>query len=110
MAGKMISGLVCLLCGSAFFLCSLMGSKDTPLAFFSGDETLKDKVADIAGYNRVMKRTYILHACIYWAAAFAAFWSSAIAIVILLVNMSVGTFVIYRIYQKALLRYGKNME
>ncbi|MGM9940664.1 MAG: hypothetical protein ACI32N_01580 [Bulleidia sp.] len=104
---KMILGLVCLLCGSAFFLCSMMGSPDTPLAFFSGDDTLKDKLNDIPGYNHVMKRAYVIHACVYWAAAITAFWNSSAAIVILIGNMAVGTAVLYMVYRKTLTRYGK---
>ena len=82
MVGKIIALVSCLLCAVPFLIISIY-NKDSkePINFWSGDTSLKEKVADIKGYNKEMALLYLCFDC------------------------TLGIFLMYRVYKKILKRY-----
>ena len=61
MVAKIICFFSCCLCAYSFFAMSVGGADRTdPINFFSGDESLKDKIKDLRNYNAEMSRMYKL--------------------------------------------------
>ena len=99
-----IVGLVSfLLCAVPFLIFACFGkNSSTPLCFWAGDNSLKDKVTDLTQYNQRMAKVY--GRC---AAAFlidAAVWLVAreAAMLLLGAECTVGFYVVYRAYKKIL--------
>ncbi len=107
MLGRFIGFFCCLLCALPFFYLSWEGKqKDAaPLAFWSGDDTLKDKVKDIPAYNAEMSRLFLCTACLFSAAA--AFWllHPLTGITALIVVLVFCTFVLHKAYILLLKKY-----
>lgn len=97
----------CLLCAFPFFVVGHY-QKDSkePIAFWSGDRTLKDKVKNIQGYNRDISKLYIK---IFWVFVCTGilcviyFWAG---IVCLCIECTVGIYVAWRMYKNILSRHG----
>ena len=108
MAERMIGALCCLLCAVPFFaLPRIKIENGEPINFWSGDETLKEKIADIEGYNRAMARVFRRYALAFLAAALAFALYPIAGAVLLCINCSVSVWLFYRAYKKNLNRYSK---
>ena len=107
MVGKFVCFFCCLMIAFAFFAMGVGGKDRTdPINYFSGDETLKDKVNDLKSYNAEMSRMYK-----YWALSWifvgASFFPLSIpaGVVVLIIALGVGTIVTYRAYKNILKKY-----
>ena len=107
MPGRIIGCFACLLCALPFFYLAWEGKqKDaSPLAFWAGDNSLKDKIKDIPAYNAEMSRLYQIVA---WAFALAGllcliFPPAGIGLVIL--ESTAGIYPVWRAYKSILAKY-----
>ena len=104
--GQVIYCFCCLTCAFAFILIPLL-NKETkePISFWSCDASLKDKVKDVENYNKEMTKLYLCYGSCYVVAALIVFISFTISVVILSVSMTIGIFVVYKIYKRILNKY-----
>lgn len=103
---RIIGALVSLLCAAPFYALAL-GRSDphTPIPFWSGDDTLRDKLGDIPAYNREMAALYTRFAGVLLAdALIAAVWPGA-GFMLLIAELAVGLFLIHRRYRALLAKY-----
>ena len=103
---RIIGALVSLLCAAPFYALA-MGRDDprTPIPFWSGDDTLRDKLGDIPAYNREMAALYTRFAGVLLAnALIAGVWPGA-SFVLLIAELAVGLFLIHRRYRALLAKY-----
>ena len=106
MAGKIISCFCCLLCAGAFFLIPLgFASDSTPINFWSGDTTLKEKIRDIPAYNREMRRLYRAYGASFLLTGAGCLFAPALALALGIFNCTAGIFLLYRGYKAALRRH-----
>jgi hypothetical protein len=108
MVEKLIVGLCGILCAVPFLFMSLFGRNGNyPLNFWSGDDSLEEKVADVKAYNRSMSLMYLVYGIILLVTACLAFWNIFVVIGLWCLEFSVGIYVLYRLYKKFLKQYGK---
>ena len=108
MAEKIIMILCCMLCGLPFWLLAAVGRKGKePLNFWSGDDRLKAKIADVAAYNHAMGKMYFVYGSLFILAAVLAVFSMVAAVVLLILNCTLGLFLIYKGYGRIVRRCGK---
>ena len=104
---RIIGALVSLLCATPFYALAL-GRSDprNPIPFWSGDDDrLRDKLSDIPAYNREMAALYTRFAGVLLAnALIAGVWPGA-SFVLLIAELAVGLFLIYRRYRALLAKY-----
>lgn len=106
MAGKIIGFICCFMCGIPFGAIAAYNkdSKD-PISFWSGDRSLKDKVKDVANYNREMAVVYKIYAVAYVLAAVGFLFHPIAGVAVLVADCTVGIFLVYRAYKKILSKY-----
>lgn len=108
MAERIIGVLCCLLCAFPFFAIPMIKlDSGDPINFWSGDESLKEKLGDIEGYNREMARVFRCYALAFLAAALAFALYPIAGAVLLCINCSVSVWLFYRAYKKILSKYSK---
>lgn len=106
MIGRIIGAFSCLLCAFPFFLIPRYSKEsNTPIAFWSGDSTLKEKVTDVPKYNAEMASLYQKYAISFLISAIAFAVAPEVGIVLLCLNCTVGIYLLYRCYKKILARY-----
>ena len=111
MAEKIIMILCCVLCGLPFWLLATVGRKGKePLNFWSGDDRLKAKIEDVAAYNHAMGKMYFVYGSLFILAAVLAVFSMAAAVVLLILNCTLGLFLIYKGYGRILRRFEINKK
>ena len=99
----MIGFASCLLCALPFFIIGVFDkNSSTPISFWSGDQTLEDKVLYVAEYNRRMGKVFVKWGTGFLAAGLCCFISLAAGIGMLCVICSFGTYAAYKSYQKIL--------
>ena len=106
MFSRILGALVGLLCAAPFYALA-MGRDDprNPIPFWSGDDTLRDKLGDIPAYNREMAALYTRFAGALLAdALIAAVWPGA-GFMLLIAILAAGLFLIYRRYKTLLKKY-----
>ncbi len=103
---RILGALVSLLCAAPFYALA-MGRDDpcNPIPFWSGDDTLRDKLSDIPAYNREMAALYTRFAGVLLAnALIAGVWPGA-SFMLLIAILAVGLFLIHRRYKALLAKY-----
>ena len=107
MLGRFIGFFCCMLCALPFFYLSWEGKqKDSePLAFRSGDDSLKSKIKDIPAYNTEMSRLYYYTALAFSAAALLCLIHPITGIVTVCIESTVGIFAMYKVYSRILKKY-----
>ena len=106
MAGRIIGCFCCLLCAFPFFMMDYLGKmRRDPLSFWSGDDSLKDKVRDVQSYNREMGILYRRYGLCYAAAAVCFLVIPVLGVGILLTSCTVGIYLVYRRYKSILEKY-----
>ena len=106
MAGKIIGAFCCLLCAAPFFAIAALGEKgQEPLHFWNGDTSLNGKVRDVPAYNRKMASLYRKYAVSFLLAGIILLASPPAGAVFLLLNSSIGIYILFRRYQNILARY-----
>ena len=108
MAEKVIIFMCAVLCAVPFFLIGYLNrNSDEPIAFFSGDTTLKNRIADVKAYNRVMAKLYCTYAIIVLITGLISFINPGVAIVMLLIECTLGLLFLYFKYKNLLEKYRK---
>ena len=105
MAGRIISFISYLLCAVPFWvIAKYQVNSKSPISFWSGDPSLKDKVKDIPAYNREMAKVYTIYGWAYFAAAVGGAIHPIAGVAILVLDMA-AILLVYRAYKKILRKY-----
>ncbi len=106
MVGRIIGLISCLLCSVPFFIISTY-DKDSrePITFWSGDESLKKKVINVSEYNKEMANLYKKCAIAFVIAGIGFLLVPAAGIILILLECTVGIYVVYKKYKDILGRY-----
>lgn len=106
MAGKLIFCIACAITGTAFILQVNTASDDNPLNFWAGEnERLKRMLKDISSYNMEMKKLYQYYSSVFYIAAVVSLFSVMAGGTVLMLNSTVGLFIVYLLYKKILKKY-----
>ena len=76
-----------------------------PLTFWAGDKSLKEKVKDIQGYNNEISKLYIKCALVFVATGIVCLIYFGFGIICVLLESTLGIYVVWRIYKNILLRH-----
>ena len=107
MVGKFICFFCCLMCAFAFYAMGFGGKERTdPINYFSGDESLKDKVKDLKNYNAEMARMYRYWG-LCWVVVGVLYFPLPISggVAVMIIALGIETIVTYRVYKKILKKY-----
>lgn len=106
MAGRIISFICYLFCAVPFWVIATYNkdSKD-PISFWSGDNSLKEKVKNVAAYNREMAALYNKYAWTFAAAAVGGAVHPLLGAIMMALSCTIGIFLVYRVYKKILQKY-----
>lgn len=97
MAEGVILALCAFLTAAPFFALSLQRDDPSdPIPFFSGDDSLKKSLSDIAAYNLEMAILYRRYAICLVCTALLALLSPLLALILLGLTISLGLFIVYR--------------
>lgn len=106
MVERFIGLIACILCAIPFFIISKYDkTSQTPIPFWSGDTSLKNKLKDIKGYNEQMAKLYGKCALAFVITGVCFFFLEALGIALLIFDCSVGIYIVYRCYKKILARF-----
>lgn len=107
MPGRIIGCFCCILCALPFFYLAWEGKQKNaaPLAFWSGDNSLKDKVKDIPAYNAEMSRLYNRYAAAFILAGVFCLIFPPVGVGLILLNCTVGIYAFFRAYRSVLQKY-----
>lgn len=106
MAGRIVGLITCLLCAVPFLIIAVFDrGSSTPISFWSGDKSLKEKVHNIADYNKEMADLYKKCAIAFGIAGAGWFIHFILGIIILLLECTVGIYFVYKKYKNILKKY-----
>lgn len=105
MVGRIIGFICCALCAVPFLFVKEFNNKKFPISFWSGDNSLKDKVKNIEAYNKEMSSLYIVYGSLFLVAGFLMLFDYIIGIIFLCVCCTCGIYIVYLIYKKILKKY-----
>ena len=106
MAGRIICFICFLLCAVPFWtIAAYNKSSKDPISFWSGDQSLKDKVKNVAAYNREMAAMYNKYAWTFAVAAVSGAVHPLAGAVIMVLSCTIGIVLVYRGYKKILKKY-----
>lgn len=106
MVGRIIFCICCILCFLPFYFITFLSS-DGPISFWTGDESLKDKVIHVKEYNCEMVKLYKVYAIGFLVSAFLVFIDIRIALLILILQCTTHIYWVYKKYKKILEKYSK---
>lgn len=106
MAGQIIGCISCVLCALPFLLIARYQPRSgEPIAFWSGDESLRDRVRDLPAYNRAMSRLFRrLGLSFLFSGMMMLVWDLA-GLILLGLTCTVGIYLVWRGYRRALAAY-----
>lgn len=106
MAGRIISCICYFLCAVPFWVIAKYNknSKD-PISFWTGDTSLKNIVKNVPAYNGEMAALYNKYAWAFAAAAVGGLPHPLVGLGILVLDCTVGIFLVHRAYKKILEKY-----
>ena len=106
MAGKIIMWVVSFGCASLFYGIGVYAKKlEKPMWFWSGVEVDASKISDIKQYNKENGIMWQLYSLWYWAMGVAEIWSSAAALIFLVLGCTVGMVILVCSYQRIYKKY-----
>lgn len=106
MVGRMIGMISCLLCALPFWVIAKYNrDSDEPISFWSGDTSLRDRVLQVADYNREMAALYRKYALSWVIAAVLFLVHPLVGVTLCMLCCTVGIYLVYRAYKKILNRY-----
>lgn len=106
MAGRIVGLIACLLCAVPFLIIGVYDREsNTPISFWSGDKSLMEKVHNVAGYNKEMADLYKKCAIAFVAAGVGCLIHLILGIAIILLECTVGIYVVYKRYKVILRKY-----
>lgn len=105
-----MEGIICLIsCLMCAFPLFVMGyynkNSKEPIIFWAGDKSLKEKVKNIKEYNLEMARLYMNCALAFVITGVVCLLFVWAGIVLILLECTVGIYVVWRLYKKILSRY-----
>ena len=104
--GQIIYCFCCLACALAFILIPYLNKEtNEPIGFWSGDTSLKDKVNDVKEYNKEMSKLYMYYGLCYVVISLLVFISFTVSVILLIFGMTIGIFIVYKIYKRILNKY-----
>ena len=105
-AGRIIGLISCLMCAIPFWVISVYNRDDhEPIAFWSGDTSLKDRVKNVKDYNREMAALYRKCAIAAMASGIAFLILPMLGTIAICLGCTAGLYWMYRCYKKILNRY-----
>jgi len=110
MGGVIMEGIVglacCILCAFPLFVVGHYNKNSRePLPFWGGDKSLKEKVRDIQGYNNEISKLYRKCAWAFVATGILCLIYFWFGIICLLLESTLGIYVVWKIYKNILVRY-----
>lgn len=100
---RIIGFASCLLCALPFFIIGAFDkNSSTPIPFWSGDASLKDKVENLSEYNQRMSKVYLRWGMGFLAAGACCLISVWVGMVMLLADCTAGTYLAYKCYKQIL--------
>lgn len=95
-----------LFCTLLFFFLTFIGEKyGKPICFWGGAKSLEDVVKDIPCYNADMSILYRVWAAAWVITAVISLFLSDIGLVLVIANISIGVYIVYRFYKRILSKY-----
>lgn len=106
MIGRIIGLISLIMCAVPFFIIAQCDKRSkTPINFWAGDNTLKDKVKDVENYNKEMAALYQKCAIAFLVCGLAFAIFPVAGIVLLVLVCTVGIYVVYKNYKKILSKF-----
>ena len=101
MEGALIGCIVYFGCAFLFYGIGIYAAKSKKtMWFWSGAEVDPTTITDVGAYNRENARMWKLYSLWYIAAGLAAIWNTIVAVVLLVLNCSVGIALLVASYNK----------
>lgn len=102
-AGRFLALIACVMCSLPFFIISRY-EKDsmTPITFWAGDKSLKDKVIDIKGYNQRMAKLYGKCGAVFILTGIVFLVFPAVGTILIAFECTIGIYIVYRCYKRIL--------
>ena len=101
-----VGAACCILCAFPLFVMGHYNKNNRePLTFWAGDTSLKEKVKDIQGYNNEISKLYIKCALAFVATGILCLIFFWFGIICVLLESTLGIYVVWRIYKNILLRH-----
>ena len=110
MPGRIIGCFCCILCALPFLYLAWEGKQKNaaPLAFWSGDNSLKDKIKDSPAYNTEMSRLYKLVAYAFALAGIFCLIFPPIGVALIILESTAGIYPIWRVYKTILKKHSSD--
>ena len=106
MLGRIIGMVCCTLCAFPFFIIGYYNKNSKePINFWSGDKKLKETVKNVQGYNDEMSKLYMKCALAFVAAGVLCLIHIGVGICFMLLECTLGIYVVWKIYKNILLKY-----
>ncbi len=109
--GNIIGFVSCLLCAMPFYIIGIFGKGSiTPINFWSGDQSLKDKIKNVSGYNLEMSKLYKAFGTAFIVCGISWFISNILGVVSIFLICTVGFYIVYKRYKKILQEFSEIHE
>lgn len=106
MVGRIIAFVSCFMCAVPFLIISIYNKESRePINFWSGDTTLKEKVKNVAAYNREMAVLYKKCALAFLLTGVGFVVFPVVGVVLLCFDCTLGIYLMYRSYKNILQKY-----
>ena len=106
MVGRIIGFFSCALCALAFWLIASLGKGGkTPISFWTGDNSLKEKIRDVKAYNEKMEALYKKYAYSFLASGVGFFIQPIVGVALMCLVSFFGIYIVYIRYQKYVAEY-----
>lgn len=106
MVGRIIGMISCFLCAVPFLIISVYDKgSSTPINFWSGDNSLKEKIRNVSDYNREMAGLYKRCAAALGIAGAGCLLYPLLGIILLVLECTVGIYMVYKKYKRILNKY-----
>ncbi len=106
MIGRIVGFISCLLCAIPFFIIAKYDrDSGTPINFWSGDTTLKERVKNVPDYNKEMADLYKKYAIVFCISGFGFLIFPILGVVMICFDCTIGIYIVYQCYKKILGKY-----
>ena len=106
MVGQVIGMICSILCGIPFLVIPKVEVfKNIPIIFWSGDNSLNDKVKDINKYNREMGILYNIYGLVFIIGGIFFLFFPLVALIIIISNSTLGILIVYLVYKSIIKKY-----
>lgn len=106
MVGRIVGLVCCMLCAFPFWVLGFYNKNSRePIAFWSGDKQLKEKLKDIQGYNNEMSNLYMKCALVFAVTGMVCLVRLGIGICFLLLESTLGIYLVWKLYKNICSRF-----